>query len=115
VNDVVEAVSRGLVGMVVTSRAGRDTGDRYVVIAAAGADTVLVADGQRRGTTRPKRKNVKHLEVHAPAGPIAARLRDGGAVTDEELREALAAAPRGLGEPASPEAPPRDRAPRESA
>ncbi len=86
----MDATSHGLVGMVVTSRAGRDTGDRYVVIGAAGADTVLVADGRRRGTERPKRKNVKHLEVHGPAGHLLSRLRDGGAVTDEELRDTLA-------------------------
>ncbi len=76
--------------MVVTSRAGRDAGDRYVVVAAAGHDMVLVADGQRRGTERPKKKNVKHLTVHGPAARIASRLREGGTVSDEELREAVA-------------------------
>ncbi len=90
----MEGTSGGLVGMVVTSRAGRDAGDRYVVIGAAGPDTVLVADGQRRGIARPKRKNVKHLDAHGPAGQLAARLRDGGAVTDEELRGALTAVAR---------------------
>lgn len=75
--------------MVVTSRAGRDAGDRYVVVAVAGDDMVLVADGGRRGAGRPKRKNVKHLVVHGPAQAIAGRLRDGQAVSDEELREAL--------------------------
>jgi hypothetical protein len=84
-----------LVGMVVTSRAGRDAGDRYVVVGAAGGDMVLVADGRRRGTGRPKRKNVKHLVVHGPAEGIAERLRSGGPVTDEELRSALGAAAEG--------------------
>jgi hypothetical protein len=81
-----------LVGMLVTSRAGRDAGERYIVVGAAGEDMVLVADGQRRGTGRPKRKNVKHLVVHGPAGALAGRLRDGQPVTDEELRAALGAA-----------------------
>jgi hypothetical protein len=84
-----------LVGMVVTSRAGRDAGDRYVVIAVAGADAVLVADGRRRGVGRPKRKNVKHLVVHGPAGALAGRLRAGAAPTDEELRAALGASTEG--------------------
>jgi hypothetical protein len=75
--------------MVVTSRAGRDAGDRYVVVATAGEDIVLVADGQRRGAGRPKRKNIKHLVVHGPAGPLAGRLREGQAATDEDLRAAL--------------------------
>lgn len=91
----LEPSPAGLVGMVVTSRAGRDSGDRYVVVGAGGDDMVLVADGRRRGTGRPKRKNVKHLVVHGPAEGIAERLRGGGAVTDEELRGALSAAAEG--------------------
>lgn len=79
-----------LVGMVVTSRAGRDAGDRYVVVGTAGGETVLVADGRRRSAERPKRKNAKHLTVHGPAGAIAKQLREGRAVTDEDLRAVLA-------------------------
>lgn len=75
--------------MVVTSRAGRDAGDRYVVVGAQGGDTVLVANGRRRGAGRPKRKNVKHLAVHGPAGSLADRLRSGQGVTDEDLRAVL--------------------------
>lgn len=88
-DDAARISSAELLGMVVTSRAGRDAGDRYVVVAAAGRDMVLVANGQRRGNERPKKKNVKHLTVHGPAGAIASRLREGGSVSDEELREAL--------------------------
>jgi hypothetical protein len=90
VDDEAQIPAVGLVGMVVTSRAGRDAGDRYVVVGAAGAEMVLVADGRRRGAERPKKKNVKHLIVHGPAQPLASRLRAGGAVSDEELRAALA-------------------------
>jgi hypothetical protein len=95
VDSAVERASAELIGMVVTSRAGRDAGGRYVVVGASGDDMVLVADGRRRGTGRPKRKNVKHLVVHGPAGPIASRLRDGQAVTDEELREVLGGSTEG--------------------
>src|SRR5574341_826383 len=89
VDRAAEAGTTALVGMVVTSRAGRDAGDRYVVVATAGADMVLVADGHRRGLARPKRKNTKHLVVHGPAAGLADRLRAGGQVTDEQLRDAL--------------------------
>jgi len=96
---VVDSVRQGpsaeLIGMVVTSRAGRDAGDRYVVVGTAGEGMVLVADGRRRGAGRPKRKNVKHLVVHGPAGPVAGRLCEGEAVTDEELRAVLAASMEG--------------------
>jgi large subunit ribosomal protein L14e len=89
------APAADLVGMIVTSRAGRDSGDRYVVLAAAGEDMVLVADGRKRGAERPKRKNVKHLVVHGPAAGIAERLRGGGTVADEDLRAALSVATEG--------------------
>jgi hypothetical protein len=59
-------------------------------MAVAGRDMVLVANGERRGNERPKKKNVKHLAVHGPAGAIGSRLREGGSVSDEELRQALA-------------------------
>ncbi len=81
-----------LLGCVVTSKAGRDRGDRYVVVAALGNDMVLVADGEHRGVERPKRKNVKHLVVHAPAPDLAAQLTRGEALRDEEIRQVLAAA-----------------------
>ncbi len=89
VDHVPRIPAADLVGMVVASRAGRDEGDRYVVIAVSGDDMVLLADGRRRGAGRPKRKNVKHLVVHGPATGLIERLRAGGAVTDEELRDAL--------------------------
>ena len=84
-----------LVGMVVTSRAGRDAGERYVVVGTAEGDMVLVADGRRRGMGRPKRKNAKHLVVHGVAAAVAERLRGRQVVTDEELRGALSATPEG--------------------
>ncbi|MGH2452457.1 MAG: KOW domain-containing RNA-binding protein [bacterium] len=86
VSDTVAA----LLGRVVTSKAGRDRGDRYVVVAALGEDTVLVADGQRRGMDRPKKKNVKHLILHEAAPQLAGKLAQGERPRDEEIRGALA-------------------------
>ena len=94
-DEATQTAAGGLVGMVVTSRAGRDAGDRYVVIGTAGADTVLVADGRRRSADRAKKKNVKHLSAHGPAAALAGRLREGGAASDEELRAAIAATMEG--------------------
>jgi ribosomal protein L14E/L6E/L27E len=81
-----------MIGHVVTSRAGRDRGDRYVVIAALGEDMVLVADGEKRAVDRPKKKNVKHLIVHSAAPSLAEQLAAGQPVRDEEIRQALAQA-----------------------
>lgn len=92
VDRIPESTAQALLGMVVTSRAGRDAGDRYVVVGVAGPDMVLVADGRRRGIERPKRKNVKHLVAHGPAAGLAERLRAGGLASDEDVRAALAAA-----------------------
>jgi ribosomal protein L14E/L6E/L27E len=95
VDNAARETSEGFVGMIVTSRAGRDAGDRYLVIGLAGADMVLVADGRRRGAAKPKRKNVKHLVVHGAAGGLAERLRAGQTVTDEQVREALSSSTEG--------------------
>ncbi len=81
-----------MLGRVVTSRAGRDRGDRYVVIGTLGEDMVLVADGEKRGVDRPKKKNVKHLILHDVAPALAAKLAQGETLRDEEIRQALALA-----------------------
>ncbi len=52
------------IGQLVTSRAGRDSGRRYVVIGFDKSGFALVADGEIRKINRPKRKNIKHLIAH---------------------------------------------------
>ena len=95
VDDADAPVVTDTVGMIATSRAGRDAGDRYVVVGLVEGDTVLVADGRKRGIERPKRKNIKHLVVHGPAHGVAERLRNGQQVTDEDLRATLTPTPEG--------------------
>jgi hypothetical protein len=63
----------------------------YLVIGVESPSAVLVADGRTRVVARPKRKNVKHLEFGAPAAGVAERLASGMAITDEEIRAAIAA------------------------
>lgn len=87
---MVEEPTAELLGRVVTSKAGRDRGDRYVVVATLGADMVLVADGQRRGMDRPKKKNVKHLTLHDAVPALADALARGERPRDEVIRMALA-------------------------
>ena len=47
-------------GRVVRSRAGRDKG-RYFAVLAAEGDRLVLADGKLRPIGRPKRKNVRHV------------------------------------------------------
>lgn len=52
-------------GQLVTSKMGRDLGRKYVVVEFYDDNHVDVVDGLARKVNRPKRKNVKHLVVHA--------------------------------------------------
>jgi ribosomal protein L14E/L6E/L27E len=87
-------------GQLVISRAGRDRGRAYLVVAV---DTrwVWVADGAVRDVRRPKRKNPRHL---APTGRVAeelAQLPPGAREwSNRRVREAVA---RLLGDGAVPE------------
>jgi large subunit ribosomal protein L14e len=84
--------ARDLLGRVATSRSGRDAGSVYVVVRVESATVVFVADGRVRSVSRPKRKNVKHLEFGAPSAGLAERLAAGQPPSDEEIRAAIAAA-----------------------
>jgi large subunit ribosomal protein L14e len=94
VTAVAEARSvKDMVGRLAVSRSGRDAGSTYLVVAVEGPTVVFVADGRARGVARPKRKNVKHLELGALVPQCADRIASGQALTDEEVRAAIAAAP----------------------
>lgn len=78
-------------GRLVTSTAGRDRGQPYLVCEVMRDGFVLVADGDKRPVSRPKRKNPRHLQLHgASAEELGARWMQGEAVKDEEVRTALA-------------------------
>ncbi len=70
-----------IIGSIVTSKAGRDKGRAFVVIAAEGDEFVMLADGETRKVSRPKKKKLKHLSfeegrLEAEALPEDARLAD---------------------------------------
>ena len=85
------AETTSLLGRFATSRSGRDVGTLYLVIGTAEPASVLVADGRSRGVARPKRKNLRHLTLREEISTLAPRLAAGQAVTDEEIRSAIAA------------------------
>ncbi|NLG25428.1 MAG: RNA-binding protein [Clostridiales bacterium] len=79
------------VGQAVVSRAGRDEGRMFLVLALSG-EYALVADGALRKVGKPKKKKIRHLKPVAwPAEAAAARLAAGEKVEDYEVREWLSA------------------------
>lgn len=83
-------------GQLVRSRAGRDKGQYYLVLADSEDGFVWLADGRKRPADDLKRKNVRHLQ---PVRKVAADLldkEDGRSITNEEIRAAINAVARTL-------------------
>ena len=74
-------------GSIVISKAGRDRGRRFLVVAEVDDDFVMVANGALRKMDRQKKKRRKHLK---PTGTVVRafndRLSRGEKVEDHELR-----------------------------
>ncbi|MDN5344422.1 MAG: hypothetical protein PWQ18_533, partial [Clostridia bacterium] len=78
-------------GQLVYSRAGRDRGRPFLVWRMAGPGRVYVVDGRLRRISKPKLKNVLHVQAaNRVATDIAARLTRGETVTDADVRRAIA-------------------------
>ena len=82
-------------GWIVRAVAGRDRDGIFCVV---GTDQgrLLLANGKQRKIARPKAKKPSHVEVLAgrPHGfdhPVIQKLKQGEALSDKELRRALAA------------------------
>ena len=67
-----------IIGMIVTSRAGRDKGRAFVVVGRAGDEQVLLVDGKLRLAAKPKRKKLKHIHVTNDRVEIAQELMRAG-------------------------------------
>ena len=84
-------------GWIVQATAGRDRDGNFCVVGVEqGRGRLLLADGKRRKVSRPKRKKLGHVKPLAgrPHGfdhPAIQKLRQGEALSDRELRRALAA------------------------
>ena len=72
-----------MIGRIVCSKAGRDK-DYFMVVVAQEGRFVYVCDGKERPLERPKRKNLKHLNVTAKS------LDEDSYKTNKHLRKALA-------------------------
>jgi len=86
-----KAPPRLVVGQLVYSRAGRDRGRPFLVWEVLGPDRVCLVDGDLRRVSKPKLKNVIHVQpVNRVARELAERLQRGEKVTDAEVRREIA-------------------------
>lgn len=77
-------------GQLVTSRAGRDQGKHFLVIAKKDEKWIWIANGSSHKVEKPKKKNISHLIIHSQlAQSIAEKLTRNESVTNRELRKAL--------------------------
>jgi ribosomal protein L14E/L6E/L27E len=78
------------VGSVVRSKAGRDKGDDFIVLAVEG-NYAYLANGELRKVDTPKKKKLKHIQGSAKVSEfIVNKLQNVGKVTNSEVRKALA-------------------------
>ena len=79
-------------GRIVRSKAGRDEGRYFVVIALDGDEFAYVANGEKRTVEEPKRKRGKHLFVtEETISGLQERLASGEKVENHEIRKWLSA------------------------
>lgn len=78
------------VGQKVRSLFGRDRGRDYLIVGFEGDHLLLLANGKERTLSRPKKKNIRHVEISLWVDHvIEERFNTKKAVTDEEIRASL--------------------------
>lgn len=76
-------------GQLVTSSAGRDQANIYLVIGIK-KKYLLLVNGRTRKLNNPKQKNIRHVNVlKGIAQGVADKLHSGIKITDEEVRQAI--------------------------
>ena len=77
------------VGDIVLSKAGRDSGKYYVVVAIE-ENFVFICDGDLHKTDKPKKKKMKHVTLtEGHSDYIVEKLAEESKVTNNELRRAI--------------------------
>lgn len=62
-----------LIGTVATSCAGRDKGRSFIIVGVCDSQHVYIADGTLRKLENPKKKKIKHLQLH---NTVVENIRD---------------------------------------
>jgi len=80
------------IGQLVTSNAGRDQTNIYLVIGILQNNYLLLVNGRERKFKNPKQKNIRHVNVlNSIAQGVAEKIQSGMKITDEEIRQAIKA------------------------
>lgn len=77
-------------GQLVHSRAGRDKNRYFIIVGLVDENYVLIADGDLRKISKPKKKKIKHLVFHDRfAEEIRSALLENKRITDADIRKSL--------------------------
>lgn len=77
-------------GQVVYSKAGRDKGNKFIVIDIIDESYVMISDGDLRRIENAKRKKLKHLQITGEVIlPLCDKLEKKVRVSNSEIRKAL--------------------------
>ncbi|AIF50146.1 MULTISPECIES: KOW domain-containing RNA-binding protein [unclassified Pelosinus] len=77
-------------GQLVTSVAGRDQMQVYLVVGIKNNKILSLVNGRERKIANPKQKNIRHVNVlKSIAKGLAEKLQSGMKITDEEIRQAI--------------------------
>jgi large subunit ribosomal protein L14e len=81
---------RPKLGQIVLITQGRDAGQYAIIVRLQDDRFVLLADGDKKRSDRPKKKNLQHLKLIDYVSPEVQRsLLETGHVTNGKLRYAL--------------------------
>lgn len=83
-------MSNLVIGSVVFSKKGRDSGSYYMVFECINEDYVLIVDGRKRKLINPKLKKIKHLKNSGKIlESIAEKIILSKQIFDQEIYKAL--------------------------
>ena len=78
------------IGQLVTSNAGRDQTNIYLVLGIEKNKYLSLVNGRERKFKNPKQKNIRHVNVlKSIAQGLAEKIQSGLKITDEEVRQAI--------------------------
>lgn len=78
------------IGRVVRIKKGRDAGQYAIIVGQLNDHMILVADGEKRLFSRPKKKNITHVHLCSYVSPeVKNSMIETGRVTNGKLRYAL--------------------------